>query len=118
MARPKKNMSMIKVPANGLQAARKRFKITFGKALQHAPGRLATANGSKDKPPAAVRLPAKPLPNRPLAPSPAAHEDMLAKAHDNLTVIKTQSGVDLTEKVKELIHLAREQGYLTNEDID
>ena len=31
--------------------------------------------------------------------------------------IKSQSGVDLTEKVKELLRLAQEQGYLTHNDI-
>jgi len=96
-------------------AARKRFKITFGRALQNAPGRLTTAAPG---PRAAVHpAPARP-PERP-APDPAvAGEDYLAKAEGNLGVIKSQSGVDLTEKVKELIQLAREQGYLTNEDID
>src|SRR5258708_3202961 len=29
-------------------------------------------------------------------------------------VIKSQAGVDLTEKIKELIRLAQEQGYLTH----
>ena len=33
-------------------------------------------------------------------------------------VIKSQSGVDLTEKIKELVRLAQEQGYLTYGDIN
>ena len=32
--------------------------------------------------------------------------------------IKTHTGVDLTEKVKELVRLAQEQGYLTYNDIN
>src|SRR5579872_3848825 len=32
--------------------------------------------------------------------------------------IKTKSGVDLTEKVRELVTLAREQGHLTYDDIN
>jgi len=36
----------------------------------------------------------------------------------NLGQIKSQSGVDLTEKVKELVRLAQEQGYLTYGDIN
>lgn len=32
--------------------------------------------------------------------------------------IKTQSGLDLTEKIKELVRLAQEQGYLTYTDIN
>ena len=35
-----------------------------------------------------------------------------------LTPIKTQSGLDLTEKVKELVRLAQEQGHLTYDDIN
>src|SRR5689334_9371739 len=37
-----------------------------------------------------------------------AHPDML----------KSQSGIDLTEKIKELVRLAQEQGYLTYTDIN
>jgi len=39
-------------------------------------------------------------------------------AVQNLTPIRSQSGVDLTEKIKELLRLAREQGYLTYTDIN
>ena len=35
-----------------------------------------------------------------------------------LGTIKNQSGIDLTEKVKELVRLAQEQGYLTYNDIN
>src|SRR2546421_7215702 len=35
-----------------------------------------------------------------------------------LGAMKTQSGVDLTEKIKELVRLAQEQGYLTYSDIN
>ena len=36
----------------------------------------------------------------------------------NLAPIKSQSGVELTEKIKELLRLAQEQGYLTYNDIN
>jgi RNA polymerase primary sigma factor len=36
----------------------------------------------------------------------------------NLGTIKSQSGIDITEKVKELLRLAQEQGYLTYTDIN
>ncbi len=36
----------------------------------------------------------------------------------NLSMPKTQAGFDLTEKVKELVRLAQEQGYLTHNDIN
>ena len=97
-------------------AARKRFKITFGKALQTAPGRVSTA--VRPQPRAGGSAPVRPPHSALPAPLTAVQEDYLAKAEGALPVIKTQCGVDLTEKVKELIHLAREQGYLATEDID
>src|SRR6185503_5596962 len=44
--------------------------------------------------------------------------DNLAQAQPSLGPIKTHSGVDLTEKIKELIRLAQEQGYLTYGDVN
>ncbi|MDB6130059.1 MAG: rpoD [Verrucomicrobiales bacterium] len=35
-----------------------------------------------------------------------------------IPILKSQSGVDLTEKIKELVRLAQEQGYLTYNDIN
>ena len=48
-------------------------------------------------------------------PSP---ENSLSDAQRSLSPIKSQSGVDLTEKIKELIRLAQEQGYLTYSDVN
>jgi len=42
----------------------------------------------------------------------------LARVEQSLGLIKTQSGTDLTEKIKELLRLAQEQGYLTYNDIN
>src|SRR5882724_4599689 len=42
----------------------------------------------------------------------------LGRAEQSLGLIKTQSGTDLTEKIKELLRLAQEQGYLTYNDIN
>jgi RNA polymerase primary sigma factor len=39
-------------------------------------------------------------------------------APSNSESIKSQSGIDLTEKIKELVRLAQEQGYLTYSDIN
>ena len=47
--------------------------------------------------------------------SPEAH---LAQVQQALGCFKSSSGVDLTEKVKELLRLAQEQGYLTYNDIN
>jgi RNA polymerase primary sigma factor len=41
-----------------------------------------------------------------------------AGAVQNLAPIRSHSGVDLTEKIKELLRLAKEQGYLTYTDIN
>ena len=55
----------------------------------------------------------------------ASAKGQLSDAHaqtnaalNSLGAIKSQSGVDLTEKVKELVRLAQEQGYLTYNDIN
>src|SRR5687768_1861195 len=48
----------------------------------------------------------------------AVEDGSLSDAQRSLTPIKSQSGVDLTEKIKELIRLAQEQGYLTHSDIN
>jgi RNA polymerase primary sigma factor len=47
---------------------------------------------------------------------PTSKKEVSAPA--SLEPVKTQSGVDLTEKVKELLRLAQEQGYLTYGDIN
>ena len=44
--------------------------------------------------------------------------EALAQAQQVLGPIKSQSGVELTEKVKDLLRLAQEQGYLTYSDIN
>src|SRR6266404_1597702 len=113
MARSNKSMSITKMDAQ--MAARKRFKITFGKALQNAPGRSPLAAPPKPRVAAHPRA----LPAAPILPRiEGAQEDYLAKAAVSMAVMKSQAGLDLTEKLKELVHLAREQGYLANEDID
>src|SRR5438876_1195016 len=114
MALTKKKMYPTKVQAPP-EAPRKRFKITFGKALQNVPGRVSHPPGSQPKPAlSSLRRQFKPAG----LPSVPRQEDHSAKREELVGVVKTQGGVDLTEKVKELITLGREQGYLTNEDID
>ncbi len=59
------------------------------------------------------------LNSKPGSPAPSA-DDAAAKngLHSNPETIKSQSGLDLTEKIKELVRLAQEQGYLTYGDIN
>ncbi len=42
----------------------------------------------------------------------------LAEVQQSISPIKSQTGLDLTEKVKELIRLAKEQGHLTYDDLN
>src|SRR5438445_7024620 len=42
----------------------------------------------------------------------------LSAAEQAIGTIKSQAGIDLTEKIKELVRLAQEQGYLTYNDIN
>jgi RNA polymerase primary sigma factor len=64
-------------------------------------------------------------PSKPKQGQAALDKSQLLDAHaqtnaalSSLGAIKSQSGVDLTEKVKELVRLAQEQGYLTYNDIN
>ncbi len=65
---------------------------------------------------------AKPLPLKPTTPAVPQAGSQPSPTGDNVPAItepiKSQSGVDLTEKVKELVRLAQEQGYLTYGDIN
>jgi RNA polymerase primary sigma factor len=58
----------------------------------------------------------------PLASSAAASAEApqfdAAQAAGIIGTVKSNSGIDLTEKVKELLRLAQEQGYLTYNDIN
>jgi RNA polymerase primary sigma factor len=47
---------------------------------------------------------------------PAGEKEFVAPP--SIDIVKTPSGVDLTEKIKELLRLAQEQGYLTYNDIN
>jgi RNA polymerase primary sigma factor len=73
--------------------------------------------------PAAVEKPDRklngaPHPNgAPPAPAPAGTAAVIEPRLDAGS-IKTKSGVDLTEKVRELLLLAKEQGHLTYDDIN
>ncbi len=96
---------------------RKLKTISFGKGLRASAAKPPTKALARVPAPAA--RPAVPALPAPAKPHISAQKDTtLAKAQETLGTIKSHSGVDLTEKVKELIGLAREQGYLTYEDIE
>ena len=52
------------------------------------------------------------------AAAPAAGGEAVVEPRLDAGSIKTKSGVDLTEKVRELLMLAKEQGHLTYDDIN
>ncbi len=102
---------MVKAKANKpVPSVAKKVKITSGsstKTRQKAEGHPA--------------VPAAANPGNPqakLATQPAASSVEAAQAIQSLGPVKSQSGIDLTEKVKELVRLAQEQGYLTYNDIN
>jgi RNA polymerase primary sigma factor len=97
--------------AEARKAARQAFKISFGKALRRPALPLPPASRmkpdlSRPKTVSRTGVAAK-VPSSPAANSP-----------ESFGTMTTRSGVELTEKMKELLRLAQEQGYLTYDDID
>ena len=83
---------------------RTRVKISFGKAQRHAGMNVPRSTAPK------TGLETEAGGRRPDAARPrisAIHDTALSKAQESLGSIKGHSGVDLTEKVRELIGLAR-----------
>src|SRR5262249_23652388 len=54
----------------------------------------------------------------PGAQSPGIPSDDSSLEEKSLGSVTTRTGLDLTEKVKDLVRLAREQGYLTYDDVN
>jgi RNA polymerase primary sigma factor len=52
------------------------------------------------------------------APQTPSEETSIAEAEKSLGNVTTKTGLDLTEKVRDLLRLAREQGHLTYEDVN
>ena len=60
----------------------------------------------------------KPVREKAAAPSVPRDDKASVGASLDVDSIKTKSGIDLTEKIRELLLLAKEQGHLTYEDIN
>ena len=70
---------------------------------------------------APTATPARRRPGRPPKASSAAQslpETPLADANQSLGANQSRAGLDLTEKIKDLLRLAKEQGYLTHDDLN
>src|SRR5260370_6157922 len=95
------------------QAAHKAYRLSFGKALRGAIPHPGEGPHPAKKP----CLPAirNGVPQRKTSSPP---NGTLSKSPESVQPFQSQSGVDLTDKVKELLRLAQEQGYLTYDDID
>jgi RNA polymerase primary sigma factor len=102
-------------------------KAGAGKA-QHKPApsgasKVRRANASQAAVPHDATAPAS-APSRPPPGSNGQTRAGIAGSHlvappvPAIDTFKSQSGVDLTEKIKELVRLAQEQGYLTYNDIN
>jgi RNA polymerase primary sigma factor len=55
---------------------------------------------------------------RQAGPHTSAEETSVAEAEKSLGNVTTKTGLDLTEKVRDLLRLAREQGHLTYDDVN
>ncbi len=76
-----------------------------GKPTKVSPPSIAAQAGSADGPPGLD------------GPPPAALGAPDADGLSTMATVRSSSGVDITEKIKELVRLAQEQGYLTYGDI-
>ncbi|HEY1172965.1 MAG TPA: RNA polymerase sigma factor RpoD [Verrucomicrobiae bacterium] len=87
-----------------------------------APVKAAPVLAAKIAVPTARRAPMEPMEATALVVmiQPASSATAVNAGGDGITISETfrsQSGIDLTEKLKELLRLAQEQGYLTHGDI-
>src|SRR6266542_1655176 len=103
-------------------AAHKPARKSDKSAAQKSRRPAAKKPGASVEPGAAAMAPKAPGPttNGHVGVSPAvvSTEVQLVQAHQVIGTYKSSSGVELTEKVKELVRLAQEQGYLTYNDIN
>jgi RNA polymerase primary sigma factor len=80
----------------------------------------APTPGAAGTRPASAKSPAGPNAASAQAPGRSAKPPLVDEAHAMATfgTLKSQSGIDLTEKIRELVRLAQEQGYLTYNDLN
>ena len=94
--------------------ARKHYRFTFGRGAQRP--QADSSNGAKvEKKRSSRKREARTevrVDSKPLLIAPVNGEKPVVEP------LKTRAGVDLTEKIQELINLAHERGYLTADDIN
>ena len=97
------------------KAASKSSKKSSDKA-QHKSHAVPAATSSQSA--GLAEIPAKLNANGQSRPANLQANAPISAAEQAIGSIKSQSGIDLTEKIKELVRLAQEQGYLTYNDIN
>jgi len=127
-AKPKgKPKAKVKSVRHSKPVAKKPAVRSKPKAASKPATKMAPAAKSAPKPAKAVKqdVPSKPEINQPATTNGKSHmakgrqaKIQAAVLQAPISPLKSQSGVDLTEKIKELIRLAQEQGYLTYNDIN
>jgi RNA polymerase primary sigma factor len=104
------------------KAARKPEKQPVAKTRPAAKKHAASPNSTADNgtgPKSAANAAHAAHAAHPAHPAqPGSETAPLTPAQQAISTFKSSSGVDLTEKVKELVRLAQEQGYLTYNDIN
>jgi len=112
-----KSKARKRVPKPG---AKKSAKTAFPEDLKKSEEKASLKNQTMPASPPAGRASGAP-------PKPPGSNGQLRTVHtthhpafneQSIGTIKSQSGFDLTEKIKELVRLAQEQGYLTYNDIN
>jgi len=89
--------------------------------MRKAKPKKQIVNGARRQGCHCLRLACRPPPRAASATAAAAvslESASLADAQRALGLIKSRAGLDLTEKVKDLLRLAKEQGHLTYDDVN
>ena len=103
------------------KTARKHYRFTFGRGAQRPQGDSHNGNGNGNgHAKQAEKRPKKGRDGADFVPAPRQVTPAAAPNGEKGAVepLKTRAGVDLTEKIQELINLAHERGYLTADDIN
>src|SRR5262245_54064674 len=114
MVKRKNNRTNLRLPEK--EAPRRRVKISFGRALR-APRLKPFAAVDSAAESQTRTKPSRSVPPANGTKTTATGDRRPIQIPELVEPVKGHSGIDLTEKVKEMIALAREQGYLTYDDI-
>src|ERR1039458_7911814 len=92
-----------------------KVKKSNRKGRQRGPAAASKLTTAPSAPAGPRRRGRPPKVARPSLSSPAV---LLADLQPSTGLLKSEAGLDLTQKVKDLLRLAKEQGHLTYEDLN